>query len=343
MKYLTVSKYKDKVPISTLTEWLGLPRSSWYYKPSNGRRGIQPSSHTTMSDGSVVKNEAVVDQIKKLFSSGLDFYGYEKTTWELHDLDFIINKKKVYRLMKEANLLLLRQRISTQGKRNFVQFRCIDAQRPLEYLSMDIKYVYIDEEKRYAYLLTVLDIYSRFVVGHTLKYSIKKTDVVLLLDGILHGVSAKGLIIRNDNGSQFIAHNVRNYLKGIGVIQEFTHIATPEENSYIESHFSVLEREFLKRNWFESLFDARMKLEEYYKIYCFRRKQKALKRKSPFQYLKTHFPEFADKHPFSNLDSFPTETLMRTAKNQIIDVESTKKNNINDLYTLHFDKELVLN
>jgi hypothetical protein len=66
---------------------------------------------------------------------------------------------------------------------------------------MDIKYVRIYREKRFAYLLTVMDVYSRFAVGNTLKYSIKKYDVILLLDGILRGVSTKGIIIRNDNGS----------------------------------------------------------------------------------------------------------------------------------------------
>lgn len=90
-------------------------------------------------------------------------------TWELHDLDYIINKKKAYRLMREANLLLIQQRIFTIGKRQFVQYRWIDAKAPLEYLVMDIKYVRIYREKRFAYLLTVIAVYSRFVVGHTLK------------------------------------------------------------------------------------------------------------------------------------------------------------------------------
>ncbi len=309
MKRLIINKYKESVPVSTLTEWTRFPRSSWYYMPTNGKRGIQPSTHTSKQDGTEVANQEVVEDIKKVLGSGLDFYGYEKTTWELHDLDYIINKKKVYRLMKEANLLLIKQRITTRGRRNFVQFRCIDAQRPLEYLTMDIKYVYIDEEKRYAFLLTVLDVYSRFVVGHVLKYSIKKVDVVLLLDGILRGVSAKGIIIRNDNGSQFLAHIVRKYLNDMGIIQEFTHIATPEENSYIESHFSILEKEFLRRNWFESLYHARMKIQDYYKIYCFRRKHRSLNRRSPYQFIKTFYPEFADKHPFVFLDSLSSVAL----------------------------------
>jgi putative transposase len=146
-------------------------------------------------------------------------------------------------------------------------------------------------------------------VGHTLKHSIKKADVVLLLDGILQGVKAKGIIIRNDNGSQFLAHNVRKYLKKMEVVQEFTHIATPEENSYIESLHSSLERELLQRSWFDSLYHARMKISDYYRIYNFRRKHRSLGRKSPYRYIKTFFPDFADKHPFAFSDSLSRVAL----------------------------------
>ena len=44
------------------------------------------------------------------------------------------------------------------------------------------------------------------------------------------------IVIRSDNGSQFIAKNVREYLKLIGVCQEFTHVATPEEKKLYQEH-----------------------------------------------------------------------------------------------------------
>jgi putative transposase len=340
---LIINKYKNKTSISTLTTCTGYPRSSWYYKPTNGKRGILASSYTCKKDGTLVPNHEVVEDIRKVLGSGLDFYGYEKTCWELHDLDYIINKKKVYRLMKQANLLLIKQRISTHGKRQFVRFRCIDAQQPMDYLTMDIKYVYIDEEQRYTYLLTVLDICSRFVLGHVLKYSIRKADVVLLLDGILHGVQAKGIVIRNDNGSQFLAHNVRDYLDDMGVIQEFTHIATPEENAYIESHFSNLERELLKRNWFESLYHARMKISDYYRIYNYRRKQRALGRRSPYQYVKTLFPEFIDKQPFAFSDSLSRVALVDGQGGTATCLALDKEGNENGNFVKSEIQDLLLN
>ena len=63
--------------------------------------------------------------------------------------------------MSEAHLLLTTNRISTYGKRAFVQSRKVDASYPMQHLTMDIKYVYIHGEKRNVYLLTVMDVFTR--------------------------------------------------------------------------------------------------------------------------------------------------------------------------------------
>jgi putative transposase len=337
------TRYQDKVACCMLLVWIGYNRSSWYYIPRHGKKGIRPSTHTSKSTGELVSNEQVLLDIKSILTGDLEFYGYEKVTWELHDLEYIINKKKVYRLMSEANLLLIRERIKTSGKRQFVQFRCIDAQRPLQYLVMDIKYVYIHQEKKFAYLLTILDVFSRFAVGHTLKYSIRKHDVILLLDGVLQGLNTEGIIIRNDNGSQFLAHNVRQYLKDNNITQEFTHIATPEENSYIESFHSNISRELINRCWFDSIYHARLKINEYYRIYNYKRKHRSLKRKSPHQYIKYFFPEYADKHPFAFSESLSRAALAEGMNGAAACLALDKQTNENAKFVKSEIQEILLN
>jgi putative transposase len=78
---------------------------------------------------------------------------------------------------------------------------------------MDIKFVYVHGIAKNALLLTVIDIYSRKVLIHMLRHSIKKGDVLLLLSGMLLEYQSEGMTIRSDNGSQFIAGAVRQYLK----------------------------------------------------------------------------------------------------------------------------------
>jgi transposase InsO family protein len=68
----------------------------------------------------------------------------------------------------------------------------------------------------------------------------------------------KGVYIRNDNSSQFFANDVRQFLRQAEAHQEFTHVATPKENSYIEAYHSILQREVVERFELESYYDAKI-------------------------------------------------------------------------------------
>jgi len=282
---MVITKYKDLIPVRWLCSWTGMPVSTWYYNSTDGKRGCKPSRYTYTYAGDRVSNREIISQIKELLRQEYVCYGYEKIASELRDDGFLINKKKVYRLMKESHLLHSNARIRTNGRRNFVKMRKIEADYPMQYLAMDIKYIHIHGERRNVYLLSVMDIFTRRVLGHVLKGSIRQHDVVLLLDGIIAENQLKKITIRNDNGSQFIAHSVRKYLHDMGINQEFTHIATPEENAYIESLHSILEREVIRRYWFDSIHYAKWKISDYYKFYNARRKHRSLGMRSPDQYL----------------------------------------------------------
>jgi transposase InsO family protein len=291
-----VNQYQHVAKKSELFKWVGFPKSSYYYKPSNKRKGIAPSTTTIKRDGTTVTNEEVVDDIKKLLSGEFVCYGYQNVTAALKAMDYIINHKKVYRLMDESKLLLGKV-ISTHGKRDFVKFRKITASRPMEYLCLDIKYVWVKGEKRNYYLLSAMDIYTRYIVGYIYQSSIRKIDVVKLLSRINLKYGLKGVFIRNDNGSQFIANMVRRYLRSLEAHQEFTHIATPEENSYIEAFHSILDREVIQRFDFESYYESKQTLSAYMNFYNTKRLHGSLKRKTPMQVWNEYFTSFSTDKP----------------------------------------------
>ena len=130
-------------------------------------------------------------------------------------------------------------------------------------------------------LLTVIDIYSRKVLIYLLRKHIKKGDVLLMLSLMLLEYRAEGMSIRNDNGSQFIAQVVREYLKEKGIYQEFSHVATPEDNAYIEAFHSNLQREVIDRYEFESIYHAQMVIDRYYEWYNEKRRHGRLKQARP--------------------------------------------------------------
>ena len=248
-----IVSYIGREKVSSLISWSGLSSSSYYYHIKSGKRGRSPSAFTPLLDGSFISNESVVIAIRFILAEEFVCFGYDKITDDLRSNHFIINPKKTYRLMKEHKLLCGTIIKTNMGKRQFVQWRVQRAERPMEQLCMDIKYIHIHGEKRNALLLTVLDVYTRSVVGQVLWWRMRKENVIWLMHQILRQYEVNGITLRNDNGSQFIAHAVRDYLKERNVAQEFIHVATPEENSFIEAYHSIVEREVLQPRQFENI------------------------------------------------------------------------------------------
>jgi transposase InsO family protein len=252
-KRICISAFGSKEKLSSLIRWSCLASSTYYYQCKAGKRGRKPSTHTCLQDGSIISNDSVILAIRFILAEEFVCFGYDKITDDLRSNHFIINAKKTYRLMKEHKLLCGAIIKTNMGKRQFVTWRVQRADSPMEQLCMDIKYIHIHGQKRNALLLTVLDVYTRSIIGQVLWWRMRKENVIWLLHQILQHHQVSGITLRNDNGSQFIAHAVRDYLKDKQVAQEFIHVATPEENSFIEAYHSIVEREVLQPRQFENI------------------------------------------------------------------------------------------
>jgi len=242
---------------------------------------MKASTHTLWNGGNVV-NEQVVQQIRLILGQEYCVYGYQMMTIELRSLGYLINAKKVYRLMDEHRLLNGKV-IRTQGKRRWVKYRRIKANRPMEYLCLDIKHVWVHGENRWYYQLAIMDVYSRRILCWIFQPSVKQSDVIALMRWLDLRYGLKGVFIRNDNGSQFLANKVRQTLQDLEALQEFTHVATPEENSFIEAYHSIVERTIERRYEFESIYDAALVMNRWKKHYNEKRLHGSLGDKSPQQ------------------------------------------------------------
>lgn len=177
--------------------------------------------------------------------------GYRIMTEYLKRDGYSINHKKVYRIMKTAKLLQTRITRDHSDKK-YVQHRKVKTTRPLECIEMDIKMVWIPQKGKNAYLLSVIDVHTRRILKDYFSFNIKQKQVIELLSELFEELDyPENVVIRSDNGSQFIAKNVREYLSLVGVSQEFTHVATPEENAHIEAYHGTLRRDiFTKFEYF---------------------------------------------------------------------------------------------
>ena len=208
-----------------------------------------------MTNGQMVSNEQVVTWIKEALDHPFICYGYEKITdWLRQNKYLIINKKKVYRLMKQAQLLLKKKK-SGQESRCVVEVRKMSAEGPDEAFQFDIKMYWVPG-LGWVPCLSVIDIFTRQLKAHLLQRSIRQDDVKALWQDLLTRIPIhrhSRIRVRCDNGSQFAAKAVRSFFTGQQIYQEFCHVATPEEDGYIESFHSIVERELVRRHEWQSL------------------------------------------------------------------------------------------
>lgn len=265
--------YLKKYPISKkrILKWVGLSESTYYYKTSGKRKGIKPSVLTLHNTKGLVDEQTVIDSIKKLLSDEFIDCGYRIMTEYLKREGYIINHKKVYRIMKHAKMLQNRITRDHSGKQ-FVKHRKVITTRPLECLEMDIKMVWIPEKGKNAYLLSVIDVHTRRILKDFFSFNIKQKQVIELLSTLFDELDyPESVVIRTDNGSQFIAKDVKQYLAMLGVSQEFTHIATPEENAHIEAYHGILKKEIFTKFEYFTFGQIQQILKKYVVFYNQRR------------------------------------------------------------------------
>lgn len=286
-----IKAYQNRgMSISKATGLAGISRGSYYYQSRSGKPGRKPSTHTSLVDGTKWINSKLLELIKALL--GLDFvdYGYIKVTHWLNQRGFCIDKKKVYRLMKENSLLC--SSLKPAPSKEFVKYTRALPCKPFELLETDIKYIYVHGTGQNALLLTILDTFTREALVWKCQYSIRKTDVKELIEQLIMDYLQPyellkediTVTIRNDNGSQFIAKLVRECLRDNFIVQEFTRPGTPQQNGHIESFHSVIKRLVAEKYEFEGLNHLREVLKDFFRFYNLQRIHSSICYLSPEQF-----------------------------------------------------------
>lgn len=264
---------------------VGIVTSSYYRQPSFGKKGNHPTAATIHQKNGLVSQSVVVESIKDILKHEFIDCGYRLMTKYLNRDGYLINHKKLHRIMKEEGLLKLENRINRSGSgRKFVKFRKVYTSRPLQCLEMDIKMVWVPNVGKNAYLLSIIDVHTRRILKDYFSFNIKQNHVIDLLSTLFDEYNyPENVVIRSDNGSQFIAKSVREYLGLIGVQQEFTHVATPEENAHIEAYHGILKKEVFSRFDYRTFGEIQQILKRFVSFYNNERLHGLLGRITPME------------------------------------------------------------
>lgn len=192
-------------------------------------------------------------------------FGYRKVTGQLrYKYNLKINKKKVRRLMK--SLRLLGDKVKrTKRVSHTCESRNVTASNQL--WQMDIKYSFIAGTRKTAYITSIIDVYDREIVACSIDLSAtgevaKKVMLKALYARGLYG-NPGSLVLRTDNGSQFISGIFESACLNENVLHERIPVRSPNYNAFIESYHRYLQDECLTGQIYKTLEDIRYNVEDY--------------------------------------------------------------------------------
>jgi putative transposase len=211
-------------------------------------------------------------------------YGYLRIHVLLKREGWKINHKRVYRIYREEGLNLRtkrpRKRVAASPRIGRQEVKGIN-----ECWSMDFVSDTLYDGRRFR-ALTIVDNFSRECLGIKADQSIGGRHVAGLLERICF---ARGFpkTIRVDNGPEFISKVLDQWAYENSVTLDFSRPGKPTDNAFVESFNGSFRDECLNVNWFQSLNDARAKIEDWRKEYNEFRPHSSLGDLTPREFAKT--------------------------------------------------------
>ncbi|WP_408918389.1 IS3 family transposase [Corynebacterium striatum] len=273
IRFQFVYDHRTEYSVKRMCHVLKLNRSS-FYKWVNTRENRRLKIYSDALIGA---------QIKTIFDDEHGLYGAKRIAASLNDdTDFgPTNHKKVARIMKSMGLKGFTKRrrcITTRRKPGHrvmpdLVGRKFTADKPNQVYVGDITYLPCKGGKN-MYLATVIDAYSRKLVGHALADHMR---VSLVIEALSHARKVRGsldgAIFHSDHGSVYTSQAFRDHCTQLGVRQSMGAVGTSADNALAESFNATLKREVLRdRKVFDSPISCRQEVFRWCMRYNTRRR-----------------------------------------------------------------------
>lgn len=199
-----------------------------------------------------------------------------------------------WRLWKQHGFQLGPQRTRQPRKKEKTTTLPQQAEYPNHVWTYDLLFDRLAEGRPFK-TLSVLDEFTRECLGILVATTIHAEEVIAFLEGILQKRSAP-VFLRSDNGSEFTAEAVQTWLAKKRVGPAFIPPGQPWKNGFIESFHDKFRDECLQREWFSSLLDAQVIIEDWRLHYNTQRPHSSLKYKTPADFAAQFTTQFQPAH-----------------------------------------------
>ncbi|MDS3108914.1 IS3 family transposase [Streptococcus pneumoniae] len=267
-------------PLDILLNIIKLARSTYYYHLNQLNQ--------------VDKDQAIKLEIQDIYNEHKGNYGYRRVTLELRNRGFVVNHKKVQRLMKvlglTARIRRKRKYSSYQGEigkkaENLIQ-RQFEASRPMEKCYTDVTEFAIPNSTQKLYLSPVLDGFNSEIIAYHLSTSPNLEQVKMMLEQAFTEKHYENTILHSDQGWQYQHDSYHRFLESKGIQASMSRKGNSPDNGMMESFFGILKSEMFYgyEKSFQSLNQLEQAIVDYIDYYNNKRIKIKLKGLSPVQY-----------------------------------------------------------
>ena len=226
-----------------------------------------------IKSGCVIKKEdkQLNNLIEVIFIKGRKNYGTRRIQDKLKELyGLLISRKRISYIMKSLGLRvnMKRRYKNTTDSNHSLPIAPNLLNRDFYASAPDTKYVgditYISTGEGWLYLATVIDLYSRKIVGWSMDDTMK---VSLINDALNMAINyrkpPKGLLWHTDRGSQYASYSHKDLLQHHGIIQSMSRKGNCWDNAVAESFFKTLKSDLVYQTYFYTKVQAKREIFEY--------------------------------------------------------------------------------
>ena len=258
MRYQFMQKNGGHFSISAMCTVFNVSKSGYYDwrdRPISSRKAA---------------NRVLLEKVKQVFYESKKRYGAFKVHQHLKQSGTYCGRNRIAMLMRKNNLISKTKKkfkATTNSKHNLpvagnVLNRQFKATEINTHWVGDISYVWTQEG--WLYLATVIDLYSRAVVGWSVD---KRMTSVLVEDAFLKAVWSrkprKGLVFHTDQGRQYASRSFQKLLKKHGAISSMSRKGNCWDNAVAESFFKIIKSELIYHCNYVTRQEARESIFEY--------------------------------------------------------------------------------
>jgi len=221
----------------------------------------------------------LITHAREIHRQNKGVYGSRRLSQALQSIGYPVGRYRARNLMLKAGITVKRTKrfkVTTNSKHKYpvapnLLNRHFDVDRPNSVWASDITYLWTKEG--WLYLATVMDLYSRKIVGWSVSNRIN-SDLSLAALGMALGnrYPESGLIHHSDQGVQYACHSYQQRLTANGIIPSMSRKGDCWDNAVAESFFSTLKTERTHHQRYKTRRDAYHDIFDYIEVFYNRRR-----------------------------------------------------------------------